>query len=108
MDFLFGGFAGVAGMLALQAMMSHVGRARVYDVDGRKLVEFMHRTETQRGVARAVLLTRTPTFSSRPLPSAVPRGVDGASPANGTRPGLDSPKGARLLRVVATAASTTP
>ena len=51
MDFMLGGIAGVMGVLAVQSMMSLAGRARIYEVDGRQVVEFMHRADRKRGLA---------------------------------------------------------
>jgi hypothetical protein len=87
MDFLFGGIAGMAGILAVQTLMNRVGRARIYDLDGRQLVEFMHLSELRLGQACA-----------DPLP---PLWVGRVSPAGGTRYRAGASEAApRRLRVV--------
>ena len=103
MDFMLGGIAGVMGVLAVQSMMSLAGRARIYEVDGRQVVEFMHRADRKRGLAGAPSLSG-PRALPRRAPGGVPPGVDGMSSAGGTRFPVGVVKALpRRLRVIATA-----
>jgi hypothetical protein len=108
MDFMLGGITGVMGVLAVQSMMSLAGRARIYEVDGRQVVEFMHRADRKRGLAGAPSISDAPRALPRRAPGE-PRGVDGTSSAGGTR----FPAGVvktlpRRLRVIAAAQTGSP
>jgi hypothetical protein len=104
MDFMLGGIAGVMGVLAVQSMMSLAGRARIYEVDGRQVVEFMHRADRKRGLAGGPSISGAPRALPRRAPGGVLPGVDGMSSAGGTRFPVGVVKALpRRLRVIATA-----
>jgi hypothetical protein len=108
MDFMIGGIAGVMGVLAVQTMMSLAGRARIYEVDGRQVVEFMHRADRKRVLAGAPSIPGA-RATARRAPGGIPRGVDGMSPAGGTRFSADVVKPLpRRLRVIASAQAVSP
>lgn len=47
MELVFGFVLGVLGTLAAQLILAKNSSARVFTVDGRQLVELMHRKETR-------------------------------------------------------------
>jgi hypothetical protein len=96
-------------VLAVQSMVSLAGRARVYEVDGRQVVEFMHRADRKRGLAGAPAIPGAPRALPRRAPGEIPRGVDGMSSAGGTRfPAGVAKALPRRLRVIATAQAGSP
>ncbi len=108
MDFMLGGIAGVMGVLAVQSMMTLASRARVYEVDGRQVVEFMHRADRKRGLAGAPAISDARVLPRR-APGGISPGVDAMSPAGGTRFPVDVAKALpRRFRVIAGAQAGSP
>jgi hypothetical protein len=105
MEYVFGAFAGMAAILLVQAARSGAARVRCYEIDGRGLVEFMHRSRVAHRGDPSTTAPRAPR--EIPLPE-VRRGVSAMSPGMGTRTGIATASPSPRLRIVPSASIGTP
>jgi hypothetical protein len=105
MEYVLGAFAGMAAIILVQAARSGAARVRCYEIDGRGLVEFMHRSRVAHRGDPAATALRAPR--EVPLPE-VRRGVCAMSPGMGTRTGIGTASPSPRLRIVHSATIGNP